>query len=90
MNNKYSVACITLVRDKYKKIPMVYAWYIRPIRFEIRFERKKTIRRSVASDHSWHAGKLSPAQLRDGQRLTTALLIKRSRERASTLVITAR
>ena len=23
------------------------AWYIRPIRFEIRFERKKTIRRSL-------------------------------------------
>ena len=58
MNNKYSVACITLVRDKYKintdGICVVYG-YIRPIlfensirnrigrpiRFEIRFERKK-------------------------------------------------
>jgi len=62
MNNKYSVACITLVRDKYKintdavrKTVLRLAWYIRPIRFEnlirnrigrpirfqIRFERKK-------------------------------------------------
>jgi len=59
MNNKYSVACITLVRDKYKINTDVtvlrLAWYIRPIRFEnsirnrigrpirfeIRFERKK-------------------------------------------------
>ena len=54
MNNKYSVACITLVRDKYKintdagvTACVVYmADSIRnrigrPIRFEIRFERKK-------------------------------------------------
>ena len=68
MNNKYSVACITLVRDKYKintdavrYTVLRLAWYIRPIRFEnsirnrigrpirfeIRFERKKTIRRSL-------------------------------------------
>ena len=57
MNNKYSVACITLVRDKYKintdGICVVYTADSirnrigRPIRFEIRFERKKTIRRSL-------------------------------------------
>ena len=68
MNNKYSVACITLVRDKYKintdavrQTVLRLAWYIRPIRFEnsirnrigrpirfeIRFERKKTIHRSL-------------------------------------------
>ena len=62
MNNKYSVACITLVRDKYKintdavrQTVLWPAWYIwpirfensiqnrigRPIRFQIRFERKK-------------------------------------------------
>ena len=27
MNNKYSVACITLVRDKYKKNPMEWIKY---------------------------------------------------------------
>ena len=64
MNNKYSVACITLVRDKYKintdavrQTVLRLAWYIRPIRCEnsirnrigrpIRFERKKTIRKSL-------------------------------------------
>ena len=63
MNNKYSVACITLVRDKYKintdRICVVYmADLIRKfdsksnrtansIRFEIRFKRRKTIRRSL-------------------------------------------
>ena len=61
MNNKYSVACITLVRDKYKINRLNIRWYIRPIRFEnsirnrigrpirfeIRFERKKTIRGSL-------------------------------------------
>jgi len=71
MNNKYSVACITLVRDKYKintdGLDYIFAgiWYIRPIRFEnsirnriggpirfeIRFERKKTIRRSLICTH---------------------------------------
>jgi len=54
MNNKYSVACITLVRYKYKintnavrYTVLRLARYIRPIRFEIRFERKKAIRRSL-------------------------------------------
>ena len=61
MNNKYSVACITLVRDKYTvrlhgapcssldgvTVCVVYTADSirnrigRPIRFEIRFERKK-------------------------------------------------
>ena len=68
MNNKYSVACITLVRDKYKintdavrQTVLRLEGYIRPIRFEnlirnrigwpirfeIRFEHKKKIRRSL-------------------------------------------
>ena len=58
MNNKYSVACITLVRDKYKMNTDGMACVVytadsirnrigRPIRFEIRFERKKTICRSL-------------------------------------------
>jgi len=63
MNNKYSVACITLVRGKYtvrlhgapcSSLDGVTACVVyTAIRFEIRFEHKKTIRMSLCAVQNW-------------------------------------
>ena len=37
------------------------AWYIRPIRLEIRFERKKTIRRSLLQTGPDSVARLAPS-----------------------------
>ena len=62
MNNKYSVACITLVRDKYKIITdgmvLRLAWYIRLIRFEnlIRNRIGRPIRDLIRTQKKQFAG----------------------------------